>query len=205
MAFRNLREAESARDRANDALVRGIAIGVHEHDRDRFKALRLCFAQRGAHDVRIGRRLDRPVGEHALVDLDDVRIELLGLLDRAREDARTRLIADLERVAKAARRHQKGALAAPFEKRVGGDRRSHLDDADCAGRDRLARAKAEKTADAFDRRVRIAGALGQKLDGMEPPARVAPDHVGERAAAIDPEVPGPDRRPVRRAALRVHV
>ena len=46
MAFRNLREAESARDRADDALVRGIAIGVHEHDRDRVKASAPRFGER---------------------------------------------------------------------------------------------------------------------------------------------------------------
>ena len=141
MAFRDLREAERARDRADNALVRRIAIGVHEHDRDRIVASAPRVAQRGAHGFRIGRRLDRSVGEHALVDLDDARIELLGLLDRAREDPRARLIADLERVAEAARRHQKRALAAPLQQRVGRDRRAHLDDANRARRDRLAGAR----------------------------------------------------------------
>ena len=205
MAFRNLREAEGARDRADDALVRRIAIGVHEHDRDRIVALALRVAQRGAHGFRIGRRLDRSVRQHALVDLDDARIELLGLLDRAREDAGARLVADLERVAEAARRHQKRALAAPLQERIGRNRRSHLDGANCARRDRLAGSETEKAPHALDRRVRIGGALGQKLHGNDPPARVAPDHVGEGAAPIDPKVPGPGRRPLRRAALRVHV
>ena len=39
MAFRDLGKAELARDRADHALVRRIAIGVHEHDRDRVEAL----------------------------------------------------------------------------------------------------------------------------------------------------------------------
>ena len=59
--------------------MRRIAIGVHEHDRDRVEALALRSGERGADVFGIGRGLDGPVREHALVDLEDVRIELLGL------------------------------------------------------------------------------------------------------------------------------
>ena len=205
MAFRDLGKSEIARDLGHHALVRRIAVGVHEYDRDGVEALGLRSGERGAHAFRIGRRLDGPVREHALVDLDHARIELLGLLNVAGEDFRPRLVADLERVAEAARRHQQRALAAPFEQRVGRDRRSHLDDPDRPGRDRLARSESEQTADRLDRRVRIGGALGQELHRMQPPARIAPDHVGEGAAAVDPEIPGPGRSPVRGRALAVHV
>src|SRR6202020_586968 len=40
---------------------------------------------------------------------------------------------------------------------------------------------------------------------MQPSARIAADHVGERAAAIDPEVPGARWLFFGCAALRVHV
>ncbi len=164
---------------------------MHEHDRDGVVALGSRVGERGAHALRIGRGLDRAVGAHALVDLDDAGIKLLGLYDVAREYARARLVADLERIAKSARGHEQRALAAPLEQRVGGDRRSHLDGADRADRNRLVRSEAQETADRLDRGVRISRALGQKLHRMQPSARVAADHVGERAAAIDPEVPGP--------------
>src|ERR1700691_2320411 len=126
MAFGDLAEAKVARDLGHQALVRRIAIGVHEHDRDGVIALSARIRERGAHTVRIGRRLDRAVRAHALVDLDDAGIELLRLYDVAREYARARLIADLERIAKAARSHEQRALAAPLEQSIGRDRRSHL-------------------------------------------------------------------------------
>ena len=190
---------------ADHALVRRIAIGVHEHDRDGVVALSARFGERGAHALRIRSGLDRAVREHALVDLDDAGIELLGLYDVPREYARARLVADLERIAKAARGHEQRALAPPLEQRIGGDGRSHLDGANGAGRNRLARSEAQEPTDRLDRRVRISWALGQKLHRMQPPARIAADHVGERAAAIDPEVPGAGLLFLGRAALRVHV
>ena len=195
MALGDLAKAELARDPSDRALMRRIAIGVHEDDRDRVKTLRPRFAQRRAHRRGVRRELDRSVGEHALVDLDHFRVEKLGLLDRAGEDLRARLIADLERVAKAARRDQERALALPFEQRVGGHRRAHLDDANRACWDRLAGGEPEKAADRLDRGIVVSRAFGKKLPRMQAPSRVAADHVGEGAAAIDPEVP---------AALRLH-
>ena len=185
--------------------MRRIAIGVHEHDRDGVVALGSRLGERGANLFRIGRGFDRAVGAHALVDLDHAGIELLGLDDILRENARARLVADLERIAKAARGHEQRALAAPLEQRVGGDGRSHLDGADCAGRNRLARSEREQPSDRLDRGVRIGRALRQKLRRMKTPARVAADHVGEGAAAINPEVPGSRRLFFGRTPLRVHV
>ncbi len=71
MAFRHLPEAERTRCRADRALVRRKAPRVHEHDRDGIVALRSRLGERGAHALEVRRRLDRSVGEHALVDLDD--------------------------------------------------------------------------------------------------------------------------------------
>ena len=119
-----------ARDLGDHAFVRRIAIGVHEHDRDGVIALSARFRQRGAHAFRIWSDLDSSVRAHALVDLDDAGIELLGLYDVLREYARARLVADLERIAKAARGHEQRALAPALEQRIGGDRCPHLDGAD---------------------------------------------------------------------------
>ena len=133
----------------------------------RVEAFGLGARQVGADGVEVRRRLDRAVGEHALVDLDDAGIELLGLDDVARENFGPRLVADLQRVAKAARRHQQRALAAPLQQRVGRDGGAHLDEADRAGGDRVARREAEQIADRLHRGVGIGGAFRQQLAHMQ--------------------------------------
>src|SRR6202789_909686 len=167
MAFGDLGKAKLARDLSHHALVRRIAIGVHEHDRDGVVALGARLRERAPNAFRIGRRLDRAVGAHALVDLDDAGIKLLGLYDVLREYARARLVANLERIAKAARGHQQRALAAPLEQGVGGDGCSHLDGANCSGRNRLARSEPQEPADRLNPPVRVSRAFGQKLYWME--------------------------------------
>ena len=189
MADGDLREARGARDLRDEPLVLGIAVGVHEHDRRRVEPSRARARERGAYDFEIGLGFDRAVGEDALVDLDDVGIELVRLEDVQREDVWPRLVADLERVAEAARRHQDRALAPSFEQGVGGDRGAHLDDADRAGGDRSPAVEAEKIADRLDGRILIGRTFGQQLSSVQPAARIATDHVGEGAPAIDPEVP----------------
>ena len=56
----------------------------------------------GAHRGEIGRALDRAVGAHALVDLDDALVEQLRHDDVLGEDLRPGLVADAQRVAEAA-------------------------------------------------------------------------------------------------------
>ena len=189
MALGDLPKSERARDPADNALMRRIAIRVHEDDRDGAVSLRSRPAQRGAHGFRVRRRLYGSVGEHALVDLDHARVKQFGLLDRAGEDLRPRLIADLERIAEAARCDQERPLALPLQQRVGRDRRAHLDDPDRARRDRLARGQSDQAPDRLDCGVFVSRAFGEEFSRMQAPARIAPDHVGEGAAAIDPEVP----------------
>ena len=205
MAFGDLGKAELAGDLRDHALMRRIAIGVHEHDRDGVVALSARIGERGAHAVRIRSDFDRAVRPHALVDLDDAGIKLLGLYDVAREYARARLVADLERVTKSTRRYEQRAVAPPLEQSVGGDGRSHLDRANGAGRNWLSRSEAQEPANRFNRGVRVSGTLGQKFHRMQAPTRIAADHVGECAAAVDPEVPGPRWLFFGQAALRVHV
>ena len=161
MAYGHLREAHSAGEARHSFLVLGIAIGVHEDDRDRVVAVRLGFRQIRAHGGEIGLGLDRSVGEHALGDFDDAGVELLGFDDVAREDLGPRLIPDLERIAKTLGRHQQRALAAPLEQRVCRNRRAHLDEADRVGRDRRAGREREEIADRLHGGVGIGRAFGQ--------------------------------------------
>ena len=71
MADRDLREADVAGERGDLLLMVGIAVRMHEYDRDRVDAVGergLEFATDGRE---IGLPLDRAVGAHALVHLDD--------------------------------------------------------------------------------------------------------------------------------------
>jgi hypothetical protein len=99
------------------------------------------------------------------------------------------LVADLQGVAEAPGRHEKGALASALEQGVGGDGGAHLDDADRPSGDRRARGEAEEVADRLHRGVIVGRILGEELSRMQAAPRVAADDVGEGAAAIDPEIP----------------
>ena len=183
-------EADRAGELGDEPLVRRIAIAVHEDDSDRRAAARLDALELGAHARRIGRTLDLAAGQHALVDLDDLGIELLGLDDCLGEDVRPRLVADPQRIAETLRRDEERRLALALEQRVGGDRRAHADLADGAGRHGIARSQAEQVADALHGRVAIGfRILRQQLADMQAAARIAPDDVREGAAAVDPEMP----------------
>jgi len=82
--------------------------------------------ERTQRAVEIERALHRAVGAHALIDLDDTIEQHVGLDDVAGKDLRPRLVADLERVAKALGGEQQRALALALQERVGGDRGAHF-------------------------------------------------------------------------------
>ena len=126
----------------------------------------------------------------ALVDLDHPRVEQLGQHDVAVEHARPVLVGDAQRVAEAARDDQHRGLALALEQRVGGDGRAHLHRIDPLARDRRAGGEAEQVADAGDRGVAVLlRVLRQQLVRDERAVGPARDDVGERAAAVDPELP----------------
>ena len=114
MADRHLREAHFARERGDLALVRGVAIGVHEHDRDRLDAVTKRSRKVATYGSKIRLALDRAVGAHALVDLDDALEQHLGLDDLLGENPRPRLIADAQCVAETLGGHQQDAVALAF-------------------------------------------------------------------------------------------
>ena len=156
VADRDLGEADRAREPRDLPLVLGIAIGVHEDDRDARRSLAPSRAsERGAHGVEIGRLLDRPVGEHALVDLDDVGIELLRLDDVAR-----RKFSAAPGSRSPARRGNRASSPAASARRVRSSRAlvatvvPILTKPIGAGGDRRAAAQAEQVADRPARRRR---------------------------------------------------
>jgi hypothetical protein len=68
--------------------------------------------------------------------------------------------------------------------------RAHLDRVDLCARYALARRDAEQVPDAGHRGIAIArGIFGQQLVRDERAVGLARDDIGERAAAVDPELP----------------
>ena len=190
MTDRHLREAHLARERSHLALVLGIAIGMHEHDRHRGDTVRLGRLKIAPHLAKIGRAFHRAVGAHTLAHFGDALIEHVRLDDVASENLRPRLVADLERVAEALGDQQQRAFALALEQGVGRNRGAHLHRADAPRRDRLARLQAQEIADALHGGVRIGFRIfRQQLVRHQRADRMPPHHVGEGAPAVDPEIP----------------
>ena len=203
MAHGDLRETRLARERRRLPLVRGMGVGVHEHNGDRGDAVRHRGPQVLLQCARIERLLHRAVGAHALVGLHHAGVEHLGLDDLFRKDVGPRLVADLQLVLEALGYHQQGRLALALEQRVGGDGGAHLDGGDALGGKGCAGRQREELANGLERGIVVrAGVVGEHLAGDDFTGRRARDHVGEGAATVDPEMPPP---PLFRAPRICHV
>ena len=187
---RNLIEAHLARQPGDLDLVVVVAVAVDEHDRDGLDAVALGLLQRLAGAVEVHRHQLLAVGRIALVDLDHPLVEELGQDDFAGEKERPVLVADAERVAESPGDQENRAVALSLQQRVGRDRGAHLHRVDRVGRDLLRRVDVEEVANALQRRVLVAlRVLRQQLVGDEFAVRFLGDEVGERPAAVDPELP----------------
>ncbi len=187
---RHLREADPAGDGRDRLLVLREAVAVHQHDRDRADA-RIVRGAQPALDRRLVERADDLAARaDPLVRLDRALVEEARQLDPADEELRPVLVGDAQRVGEPLRDDQRGPLALALEQRVGRDRRPHLDRVDRVGGDRRSRGQAKQLADALDRGVAVAlRVVGQELVRREAAVGAARDDVGERAAAVDPELP----------------
>ena len=187
---RDLAKSALTRECGEQAFVLRMAVGVHQHDRQRAVAVGVQLLQRVTDRRRIRRLQDLAVRADAFIDFDHLRIEQLGQYDVAIEDTRPVLIGDAQRVAKAACNEQCGALALAFEQGIGGHCGAHLDRFDLVGRNRRAGFDAEDVPDAGDRGVRIARRVfREQLVGNQRAIRFLRHDIGEGAAAIDPDIP----------------
>src|SRR6267143_632064 len=124
------------------------------------------------------------------LDLKNLRIKHLRQHDVPVEEPRAVLVGDAQRIAEAARDEQHGAFALALEQRVGGDGGAHLYRVDLARWYRLSFIQIKDPADAGEGRIRVAsGILGQQLVGGDRAVGPAGNDVGERSAAIYPELP----------------
>src|SRR5437660_12157228 len=163
---------------------------VHQHDRGRAIALAIRRFEIAPGPFELERNQYIAASADALLHLDDFRIQKFRQDDVPVEDARPVLIGDAQRVAKAARNEEHGALALALQKRVGRDGRAHLYDLDLFAGDGRAGGDCEQLAYSGDRGVAVAaGILGEQLEGDDAAVRAKGDDIGKRTAAVDPELP----------------
>ena len=163
---------------------------VQAHDGDRSDAVGVDLGQVGGQPVQIRLAEDAAVGSEPLVHRHDLFIQKLRHDDVPVEDARSVLVRDAQCVAEATGDHQSCPLAMPFQQRVGGDGGSHSDGGHLFRRNRRVRCQLEQCAYSGDSCVGVADAVLRKQLVRDETAVGPPrDDVGERTAAVDPELP----------------
>ena len=187
---RYLIEAYLARQPGDLDLVVVVAVAVDEHHRDRLDAVALGLLQCLSGAFEVDRHQLFPIRRIALVDLDHALVEELGQDDFAGEEEGAVLVSDAERVAEPPGDQENRSVALAFQQRVGRDRGAHLHRVDRLRRDLRRSVDAEEVANALQRRVLVAlRVFRQQLVGDEFAVRFLGDEVGERSAAVDPELP----------------
>ena len=173
--------------------MRVVKVAVHEGDGDALITLRRGPLERGAQGGVIKRADHRPVGAHPLVRLDHPGVERRGLDDVEGEQMRAGLIADLQRVGETGRRDEQGLCARAFQQGVRGDGRADLDRGHPRRRKRRVHSDAEQATHALNGGVGIVARRRWQFERGQNAVRRGSDHIGEGAAAIDPERPGARR------------
>jgi hypothetical protein len=176
-------EARPARDFGDPALHDAARVIVHDHDAEALRTRGRELLQRGVERSRFGRLDDRrAVRGEPCVELDDSLGERRVALDLEREQVGARLVADEQEIGEAARDGERGAYAFSLEQRVGGERGP---EANLTGWDRRVLREPEQAPDTDQWR-----SIGRQHleDGELARLAIVTDAVGERTAAIDPEL-----------------
>ena len=167
-----------------------IAIAVEQDDRNRSNATGIGLEQSGAGLPLIERSQHLAVRGDPLSDLDDALVEHFRQHDLPREEVGPILVANAQGVPKTVRDGKHRSLALALEQRIRCDRRAHLDGFDQGARYGRVRRDVEQITNALERRIFVLiGVFGQQLVGHENTVGAPGDNIGERAAAIDPELP----------------
>ncbi|KAF0114949.1 MAG: hypothetical protein FD149_1703 [Rhodospirillaceae bacterium] len=191
MARRDLREPRLPRQGRHADLVGGKAIAMDEHDRNALHAFGMGTGQGGAHHGFLKGVKGFAAGGKAFGHLHHLLIEHRRQNDSAGEQVGPLLGTDAQRIGKPLRDQQQRPLSFAFEERVGGNRCSHPHRFHHARGQRVPRRYAQNPANTGEGRVGIMGRIvQQQFGGVNPPVGGAGHHIGERSAAIDPEMPG---------------
>jgi len=191
VADRDLAESDRTGDRSELSLVFDVAIAMKQHDRHRVIPRGPDRHQLLASRVGIERLKHLALRAEPFIDFDHVGVQHLGQHDVEIEQAGSSLVTDAQRVGESLCRHKCGRFAFAFEQRVRRDGCTHLHRADAVDGQRLTVGEVEQIANALHRGIVVtARVLGQQLVRGRRSVGVMRDEVGERAAAIDPEVDG---------------
>ena len=187
---RDLGEAGGAGEICGPDLVVGGDMGVQEGNGDGLDPRGPGGTQSGV-ERRLVQLCDHvSVGVEAFPGFDDPLVEQLRAPDLQGKQLGAGLSADPEKIAEAFCDHKQHPLALALQKRVGGDGGAHLDRADRPVGNRIAGGQRQAAPDPFDRRIAVLlRVLRQELGGLDPAIGGPRDHVGEGAAAVDPEFP----------------
>lgn len=144
MRAADLGEAGGAGLGGHGALVREVAVAVHQDDGRAAQAVGPGGPQPLGHRFPVQGCHDATVGVDPFGDLDHPVVHRFGQQNAAVEEPRSVLVRDAQGVPEAFRDDQDGRLAAPLQQGVGGDRRTDLHRADPVGGDRVGRAETQQ-------------------------------------------------------------
>ena len=201
MRYGDFVEAEPPRALRRRALVLRMGPPVQQHDghRAQSRAPRACQFRLESRGVE--RSQNHAMRIDALVRLDHRRVQRRGRRDFEREDVGTILIPDAQRVGEARRGDERHGLPAAREQRIGRDGGADLHRREPPG---PAPRALENPAD----RGELAGLAGRAparprwhLAHVQLALGRESDDIRERAAPVDPELPGRIRRCLTRGRL----
>ena len=188
----NLGKADLSRQLTGETLVTGMAVAVQKHDGDGADPGIEGLLQPFAQGFPVQRTYHLAPGIHTLARFQHPAVEHVGQMDAQGEQLGAVLIADAQGVGEALGDHQQGRIALAFEQGIGGHGGAHLDHKGLAGVHRSAGGSLtlEYAADAFDRRILVLRRVfRQQLVSHHPAVGTHRHHIGEGAAAVDPELP----------------
>ena len=190
MAGGHLPEPGLARE-CHEALLMGRKFPrIHQHDGAGVDAFGLGGGKSHTRRVFVQRLDFAPVHPDAAGDFDDFFVQHGRKNNVQVEQPGARLVANAQAVGKAGVHDQQRALPFALQQRVGGDGGAHFHRLDPAGGDGGVEGDAQDGFDPGDGGVAVAaGVLRQQLMGGQHAGGVARHDIGERAAAIDPELP----------------
>jgi len=186
----DLGETGVTRELRHAPLVLRVRVAVDEGDGDGIEPCAAGLREPAPYAGLVEGPHDLPVGADPFVHLEDTRVGRRRQADVEGEDVGAVLVSDAQRVAEAARGHEKGRCALALQQRVGRHRGTHADLGDEPFGDGLVAVQTEQPPHALDGGVLVtAGIDGEELVRVQVTLRRPGHHVRERAAAVDPEAP----------------
>src|SRR5215469_879623 len=150
MARIDLRKAEITSELSQDLLMLGVAIAMHQDDRDTTDPVSQQFFERHLRLGQVEMLNFSPIVRHAPGAFDDPLIELIRKLDVQVEKSGSLLRSYSKYIPKASVCDKSHPLAFSFQERIGRNGRTHFDDCDSLDRDCLVPRQTEYSTNTFN-------------------------------------------------------